>query len=118
MERRKYIRFEIPLDVIFKRSNNGDRYSEGVTKNFSRDGCCIESRAIDLTMNTPVDLRVRHPLKNVFVSICGDVVWKHQISAGWTAGIKFSDMDKEAKSEILDQAYNLWVERMREIKRE
>jgi c-di-GMP-binding flagellar brake protein YcgR len=111
IERRKFIRFEIPLDVIFKPSDNSSSYSSGITKNFSRSGCCIESGSTDLSLSDNMDLQVKHPCKDFFVPASGNIVWKQQLGDDkWLLGLDILDMDKEAKSEILDSAYDIWLE--------
>jgi c-di-GMP-binding flagellar brake protein YcgR len=111
IERRKFIRFEIPLDVIFKPSDNSATYSSGITKNFSRSGCCIESGSTDLSLTDNMDLQVKHPSKDFFVPASGTIVWKQQLGDDkWLLGLDILDIDKEAKSEILDFAYDIWLE--------
>lgn len=111
IERRKFIRFEIPLDVIFKPSDNSASYSSGITKNFSRSGCCIESGSAHLSLSDNLELKVKHPSKDVFVTASGNIVWKQQLGDDkWLLGLDILDMDKAAKSEILDFAYDIWLE--------
>lgn len=110
IERRKFIRFEIPLDVIFKPSNEAP-YSTGIIKNFSRYGCCIESKGTVLDLMENMELQVKHPSKDILVSASGNIVWKRQLGNDkWLLGVDIIDMDKEAKSEILDFAYDIWLE--------
>lgn len=111
IERRKFIRFEIPLDVIFKPSDNSASYSSGITKNFSRCGCCIESGNTDLSLSDSMELQVKHPCKDLLVPASGSIVWKQQLGDDkWLLGLDIINMDKEAKSEILDFAYDIWLE--------
>lgn len=110
-DRRKYIRFEVPLDVIFRPADSESAYSVGITKNFSRHGCCIETKSLDLELNANLRLMVKHPLKDIFVAATGDMVWKQHVNGKWLAGVNIVKMDKEAKSEILDYAYDIWLDR-------
>lgn len=110
-ERRRYIRFEIPLDVIFRASSDESRYSSGITKNFSRSGCCIETDDLDISLNSSLELQVKHPRRDIFVTATGDIVWKQHVGGKWLAGVVIHEMDKEAKSEILDFAYDIWLEK-------
>jgi c-di-GMP-binding flagellar brake protein YcgR len=111
-ERRKYIRFDIPLDIIFRPVNNKAPYSFGVIRNFSRHGCCIESNSLDALLIENLEFKVKHPTKkDVYITATGDIVWKQRIDGGWLAGVRILDMDKEAKSEILDFAYEIWLEK-------
>jgi c-di-GMP-binding flagellar brake protein YcgR len=109
IERRKFIRFEIPLDVIFKPSEEAP-YSAGIIRNFSRYGCCIESQCTASDGWDKMELQVKHPGKNILVSASGNIVWKRQLGNDkWLLGVDIIDMDKEAKSEILDFAYDIWL---------
>ncbi|RJQ45470.1 MAG: PilZ domain-containing protein [Nitrospiraceae bacterium] len=110
-DRRKYIRFEVPLDVIFKPSRDAVPYSTGITRNFSRHGLCIETTSLDMELNTNLNLMVKHPGKDIFVAATGDMVWKQHVGGKWLAGVNIVKMDKEAKSEILDYAYDVWLEK-------
>jgi len=111
IERRKFIRFEVPLDVTLKNSDSNAHYSFGIIKNFSRYGCCIESVKTDLSLNDNLELQVKHPHKDVLVPASGIIVWKQQLSNDkCLLGIDIRDMNKEAKSEIMDFAYDIWVE--------
>jgi c-di-GMP-binding flagellar brake protein YcgR len=110
-ERRRYIRFDIPLDITFKPAEDEVPYASGTIKNFSRDGCCIESKSLDMTLKENLELRVRHPKKDVLIAATGDIVWKQCVNGTWLAGIRILEMDKEAKSEIMDFAYDIWMEK-------
>jgi len=110
-ERRRYIRFDIPLDITFKPAKDEIPYSSGTVKNFSRDGCCIESGSLNMMSHENLELRVKHPKKDIFIAATGDIVWKQHVNGTWLAGIRILDMDKEAKSEIMDFAYDIWLEK-------
>jgi len=111
IERRKFIRFEIPLNVIFKPANDNTPYSPGITKNFSRYGCCIESKRTDLALSENLELQVKHPRKDILISAFANIVWKQQLGDDkCLLGVNLLEIDKEAKSEILDFAYDMWLE--------
>ncbi|RJQ54614.1 MAG: PilZ domain-containing protein [Nitrospiraceae bacterium] len=110
-ERRRHIRFEVPLDVTFRPLNDQAPYSAGVIRNFSRSGCCIESGDPETSLKEILELKVRHPQKDMFVNATGDIVWKRPVGGGWLAGVRILEMDKAAKSEILDFAYDIWLEK-------
>jgi c-di-GMP-binding flagellar brake protein YcgR len=109
-DRRKFIRFDVSLDVAFKTSEESDVYFTGVTKNFSRTGLCFVSQASGLALKESMELIVKLPDKKTFVSVSGDVAWVEQFKDRCWVGITFEEMEKEAKSQILDYAYGLWVE--------
>jgi hypothetical protein len=112
-DRRKFKRFDVSLGVEFKTSKESDRYLVGITKNFSRNGLCFESEAIDLSSKEPLELKVELPHQDTYVSVSGKVAWKEQFEDRCWIGIELRDMNKEAKSQILDYAYDQWVEKKR-----
>jgi c-di-GMP-binding flagellar brake protein YcgR len=109
-DRRKFIRFDVSLDIAFKTSGESDVYFTGVTKNFSRTGLCFVSQASGLALKESMKLIVKLPDNNTFVSVSGNVTWMEQFKDRCWVGITLEEMEKEAKSQILDYAYDLWVE--------
>jgi len=103
------MRFAIHLNMEWKPTKEANEHLIGIVRNFSREGFSFASENFDLKPKETVELRLKHPQKNKFVSVSGDIVWKRQLKNRCLAGIKLRDMDNEAKSEILDYAYNRWV---------
>jgi c-di-GMP-binding flagellar brake protein YcgR len=114
-ERRKFKRFDVSLDVAFKISNGSDEYFTGVTMNVSRSGLCFESGMFGLALQELVDLKLKLPDTDRFISVSGDVAWKKQGEDKCWVGIAFREINKEAKSQILDYAYDRWVEQNRNL---
>ncbi len=114
VERRKFLRFDVPLGVEFNTSRP-ERYLLGVTINFSRGGLCIELQKCDLAIHDTMTLKVQRPQTDAYVAILGKIVWKKAIKNRCWFGLEIQDMDKEAKSEILDYAYEHWVEENRNL---
>jgi len=112
-ERRKFIRFDISLNVEFKPVKGSAEYSLGVTRNFSREGLSFVSQDLDLKSEETIELRLTPPEKDTSISLLADIIWKKQVKNKWWSGVKFKKIDTEVKSEILDYAYNLWLEKIR-----
>lgn len=109
-EKRKFMRFDIPLDVIFKPSTDSDFHTKGTTVNFSRSGLCFQAEKLDFRPNDSIELKVRLPKKDDYISVTGSLAWKEQLDdSSCLAGIKFREIDNEAKSVILDYAYETWL---------
>ena len=62
-EKRKYKRFDLPLDVKINASKKGGIYHTGTTKNFSRSGLCLESIDFAPGSGEVIDLDIKAPLK-------------------------------------------------------
>jgi c-di-GMP-binding flagellar brake protein YcgR len=113
MERRKFMRFDIPLNVEFTQPEEASDYYSGITINFSRHGFCFESEGPPLQTLTNVKLRVQIPGKEIFVPITGHIVWTQNLNNRFMAGVQIRDMNREAKSDILEYCYNTWLETVR-----
>jgi c-di-GMP-binding flagellar brake protein YcgR len=113
MERRKFMRFDIPLNVEFTQPEEASDYYSGITINFSRQGFCFESEGPPLQTFTNVKLRVQIPGKEIFVPITGHIVWTQNLNNRFMAGVQIRDMNREAKSDILEYCYNTWLETVR-----
>ena len=114
-DKRKFMRFDIPLDVQFKPSIDAVSLSTGTTVNFSRSGLCFEARELDYNLNDIMEIKVKLPKKDDYISVTGDIAWMDKISdSRCLAGIIFRDIDSEAKNHILDHAYDSWLLNLRQ----
>lgn len=113
VERRKYRRFKIPLDIKFKTSKESSDYHRGMIRNFSRFGFCFESENMPLKINDTVECVVRLPMKESFIPASGDIVWTRKEKDKFLTGIKLGDIDTAAKREILDYGYDSWLDEVR-----
>ena len=112
-ERRKFMRFDVSLDVAFKAPKESEKHVTGVTRNFSRSGLCFESRTFGTALNSIMELEVKLPDQDTFISVLGNVAWKERLADKYLVGIDLIEIDKDAKGQILDYAYELWVEETR-----
>jgi tetratricopeptide (TPR) repeat protein len=106
-KKRKIERFDILLNVKIKPNNESTEYLWGITGNFSHEGLSFESKSFNLEPKEPLDLTIQHPIKNTFISSFSDIVWKKDLNGICLTGVKFREIDEEAKNEILDFAYNI-----------
>jgi c-di-GMP-binding flagellar brake protein YcgR len=109
-DRRKFKRFDVSLDVAFRASKGTGESYAGVTKNFSRSGVCFELDDFPPVKDSLAEVEVKLPHQDSFVTVMGSVAWKEQVKDKCWVGLEFVEMDKEAKSQILDYAYDIWVE--------
>ena len=109
-DRRKFLRFDIPLDVKFKPSIDADSHSKGTTVNFSRSGLCFKAKEPDYNLNDLMELKVKMPKNDDYISITGDLAWKEKIdNSKCLIGITFREIDPDSKNDILDHAYDAWL---------
>ncbi len=102
-DKRQFTRFDIPLILEFKPARGVSAYSWGLTRNFSCDGFSFESLNSDFEPKENLEFKLKFPQSGTFVSILGNVAWKRQVENKCFAGIKFGEMDKKIKSEILEK---------------
>jgi c-di-GMP-binding flagellar brake protein YcgR len=111
-ERRRYMRFKVPLHLKFKLAGEKGNYITGTTINFSRAGLCFEVNGANLKMHEPLELRIQLPRDNSFISVLGEVVWQNTHETKTTVGVKLRAMNRDAKWEILEYGYNTWINDM------
>ncbi len=109
-ERRKFIRFNVPLDLEFRQLENTVDYYPGKTTNFSREGFCFETTDPQIRLNQILEVNIKHPLNQSVVPAQGEIVWLEQAKDKRYAGVLLTEIDKAVKSEILDYAYDIWLE--------
>lgn len=111
LERRKFIRFNIPLDVEFKKLEEGARFCSGRTLNFSRAGMCLQTQDTAPELGDAVELSVKLPDKDIYVHALGDIVWIEQYDEQCLVGLKLVAMNQEAKFDILNYCENVQVKK-------
>ena len=109
--RRKFPRFNIVVDVEFRA--NGDSFS-GMTKNVSRDGISFILQSCSVDAGSPLQFQMQNPhQREDTIEACGDIAWKRQMADECHLGLRFKDINKVDKSDILDVAYDNWLSDIR-----
>ena len=103
-------RFNFAIDVEF--SANSDLFS-GMTKNISRNGLCFISQSCSVDVGTPLQFQIQDPQGESTIEACGDIAWKRQLGDECHLGLLFKNINKVDKSDILDVAYDNWLNGMR-----
>lgn len=112
-DRRKYIRYDIPLEIKLRVMDDPSEYSQGIIRNVSRSGLCFASKNMAPELREVLELQVKLPDEDLFVSAIGDIRWKQHLENEALFGVNLMAMDAKAKSVILDTAYNRWLNNMR-----
>jgi c-di-GMP-binding flagellar brake protein YcgR len=112
-DRRKFLRFDLPIDVEAKSTNIAGDYAIGVCNDFSREGMSLVSGDFNFDPNTSLELKLQLPTQEKYITASGDVVWKKKIDDKWRAGLKITNIDKANKGDLLDYAYDKWLAKMR-----
>jgi len=111
--RRNYFRFDVPITVTMANTKNGATSLTGTTKNLSRSGLCFETDNTDIQPNDRIELNIEIPANEASYPLLADVMWKQQVNDRCLTGVKIVSMDNEAKSEVLDYAYDMWLNKVR-----
>ena len=111
--RRSYFRFDVPVTVTMANLKNGETSYTGTTKNLSRSGLCFETDNTNFQPNDRIELHIELPDNDSSYPLLVDVMWKRQVNDRYLTGVKIVSMDSEAKSEVLDYAYDMWLNRVR-----
>ena len=56
---------------------------------------------------------MQNPQREDTIEAYGDIAWKRQMGAECHLGLRFKDINKVDKSDILDAAYNNWLSGIR-----
>ena len=102
-EKRKFMRFDIPVIIQFKSTQESSEYSWGLTKNLSCEGFSFEALNLDFEPEETLELKLKFPQRGTFISVLGDIVWKSRFSDKYLTGIKLKNLDKDAKSDFLEK---------------
>lgn len=107
-EKRKFMRFNVLLDAICKKSNE---LSKLKINNFSREGLGVLSDgSLDLGESIQIELSI--PGDNMPVLMQGEVAWT--LAPGpenrrFRSGIRFKDISNADRSRILGYIYQKWI---------
>jgi hypothetical protein len=117
-------RFNFAIDVEFMA--NGDLFP-GMTKNISRNGLCFISQSCSVDVGTPLQFQMQNSKGDDAIEAYGDISWKRQMGDECHLGLRFKDIKKIDKSDILgikdinkinkpdilDVAYDKWLSDIR-----
>jgi hypothetical protein len=100
--RRALQRFDIIIALEFKRLHDPSEYFYGITRNYSYDGFCIETQCPAFEPGEYLEIKLKHPQRDLVVTAPGEVSWKKKSDKfACVMGIKLSETDVENKLKIL-----------------
>ncbi len=112
VERRKFIRFPIPVDVKYGAPVEG---IEGlsISKDVSREGIGFPVNK-QMASGTTVELEINIPREFVPIIASGEVAWVKRSSerGDFDAGVKVVKMDPFDRSRLLEYVYKEWLKVM------
>jgi hypothetical protein len=98
---------------MFRESGAHSNYFQAVAANFSREGLCLIAQDFPFEANSIVDVKMDVPDNPTPLNISGEVMWRSNADNRWQAGLRFREIDRTAKMDILEYAYNAWLAKVR-----
>jgi len=104
--KRKFHRFDLPLNVKFRPTHGAVEYAAAVTKNVSCEGLCLEARAFNFIQFENLEMNVQLPKSRDSVSLYGDVAWKKQVNGKSLVGIKLKMRNKDTHRRDMENIFS------------
>ena len=104
IERRKYMRFNTPLDVEYKSLTLNPIFGKALAKDLSREGLCVKTKH-KLSIGTTLELSLNVPGDNLPVFATGKVAW----ADGIEAGLKLTKITQKDRARVLEHVYKEWL---------
>ena len=103
-ERRKYLRFNTPMDVQYKTLTLIPIFGETLAKDLSREGLRIGVQE-KVPVGTPLEIQMNVPGDNLPVFAAGKVAW----ADGLEAGVRLTKMNQTDRMRVLEYVYCEWL---------
>ena len=104
-DQRRHKRFTVFIVVEIKSLNAPAKYRLGIIRNFSFEGFSFESQTSDLEVGENIEFKFKHPQDSSYALESGHIVWKKRDGeVDYFMGVQFKDIDKAAKSRMLEIA--------------
>jgi c-di-GMP-binding flagellar brake protein YcgR len=108
-EKRKFMRFEAVLDVIYSILGNSASKTKSYLKNLSKEGLGLIGNR-PLQRGSFVELEMKIPGDNIPIFAFGEVAWANETGKSkYDAGIKFTKIKNQDRARLLDYVYAQWV---------
>ncbi len=103
-ERRKFLRFNTPLDMEYKTLTLNPIFGKALAKDLSREGVRFGLKE-NVSIGTPVEIRFNVPGDNLPVFATGKIAW----ADGLDAGVRLTKINKDDRARVLEYVYKEWL---------
>jgi hypothetical protein len=103
--RRKFRRFNLPLEVKFRPTYGAKDYSRGAVTNLSCEGLGLDAHDFRFILYENLEMILTTPVSEGPVSLFGDIVWKKQNGKRCLAGIKFRMKDTRLQEAAIERIF-------------
>ena len=105
-ERRKYIRFNTPVEIEYRTLTLNPIFGKTLAKDLSREGIRLGIKQ-ELPAGTPLEISVNVPGDNLPVFATGKVAW----ADGLEAGLKLTKISQNDRTRMLEYVYKEWLKK-------
>lgn len=103
-ERRKYLRFNTPLDIEYRTLTLNPIFGKALAKDLSREGVRFDLKQT-VPVGTAVEICMNVPGDNLPVFATGKVAW----ADGLDAGVKLTKISHNDRARVLEFVYKEWL---------
>ncbi len=103
-ERRKFMRFNAPLDLEFRTLTLNPIFGKTLAKDLSREGMRVGFKET-VASGTPIEVCMNVPGDNLPVFATGKVAW----ADGLEAGIRLTKISLHDRTRVLEYVYREWL---------
>jgi len=103
-ERRRYMRFNTPLDLEYRTLTLNPIFGKALAKDLSKEGLRVGLKQ-DVPVGTSVEICLNVPGDNLPVFATGKVAW----ADGLDAGVKLTKISQSDRARVLEYVYRQWL---------
>ena len=109
-ERRKYLRFDAPLDLEYRTLTLNPIFGKALARDLSREGVRMGVKQ-SIPMGTPIEICMNVPGDNLPVFATGKVAW----ADGLEAGIRLTKISQTDRTRVLEYVYREWLKASKKL---
>ncbi|MDD5439272.1 MAG: PilZ domain-containing protein [Candidatus Omnitrophica bacterium] len=108
-ERRKFMRFNVLLDVLHTAFDGRDAKVPMRSKDISKDGVRL-SGYNPLPQGSRIELEMKIPGDNMPIIASGEIAWTaHVGETNYDYGVRFTKIENYDRARLLGYVYNEWI---------
>ena len=109
-ERRKFLRFEAPLDLEYRTLTLNPIFGKALARDLSREGVRMGVKQ-SIPMGTPIEICMNVPGDNLPVFATGKVAW----ADGLEAGVRLTKISHTDRTRVLEYVYREWLKASKKL---
>ena len=109
-ERRKYVRFDTPVDLEYRTLTLNPIFGEALARDLSREGIRFKLKH-SLPVGTLLELSLNVPGDNLPVFATGKIAW----ADGLEAGLKLTKINPRDRARMLEYVYTEWLKTAKKV---